>query len=90
MRRRTNLLRVVGDTNWGWQKQYLRTDYVATQRSVAEYAAAAWTHWLSSSNTEKLERTQIQDSRAITHHVRSTPTEAVLYEADLPRIEHRF
>ena len=90
MLRRTNLLRVVGGKTWGWQKQDLRTVYIATQRSVAEYAAAAWTRWLSSSNIEKLERTQFQAARSITHHVRSTPTEAVLYEADLPRLEHRF
>ena len=51
--------------------------------------SADWTPWLSSSNIEKLERTQLQAARAITHHVRSTPTEAVLYEADLPRLEHR-
>ena len=77
MLRRTNLLRVVGGSTWGWQKQDLRTVNIATQRSVAEYAAAAWTPWLSSSNIEKLERTQLQATRAITHHVRSTPTEAV-------------
>ena len=88
MLRRTNLLRVVGGTTWGWQKQDLRTVYIATQRSVAEYSAAAWTPWLSSSNNEKLERTQLHASRAITHRVRSTPTEAVLYEADHPRLEH--
>ena len=39
----TNLLRVVGGTTWGWQKQDLRTVYIATQRSLAEYVAAAWT-----------------------------------------------
>ena len=70
--------------------QDLRTVYIAIQRSVAEYAAAAWTPWLSSSNIEKLNRTQLQAARVIAHHVRSTPTEAVLYEADLPRLEHRF
>ena len=90
MLRRTNLLRVVGGTTWGWQKQDLRTVYIATQRRVAKHAAAAWTPWLSSSNIEKLERTQLQAVMAITHHVRSTPTEAVLYEAELPRLEHRF
>ena len=81
--------RIVGGTTWGWQKQDLRRVYIATQRSVAENAAAAWRPWLSSSNIEKLERTQLQAARAITHHVRSTPTEAVLHEADLPRLEHR-
>ena len=90
MLRRTNLLRVVGGTTWGWQKKDLRTVYIATQRSVAEYSAAAWTPWLSSSNIEKFERTQLQAARVITHHVRSTPTEAVLHEADLPRLEHRL
>ena len=88
MLRRTNLLRIVGGTTWGWQKQDLRTFYIATQRSVAEYASAAWSPWLTSSNIEKLERTQLQAARTIIHHVRSTPTVAVLYEADLPRLEH--
>ena len=77
-------------TGFPWQKQDLRTVYIATKRSVAEYAAAAWTHWLSSSNIEKLEITQLQAAREITYHVRSTPTEVVLYEADLPRLKHRF
>ena len=90
MLRRTNLLRVVGGTTWGWQSKILRTVYIATQRSVAEYAAVARIPWLSSSNIEKLERTKLQAARAIIHHVRSTPTEAVLYEADLPRLEHRL
>ena len=78
MLRRTNLLRVVGGTTCGWQMQDLRTVCIATHRSVAEYAAAAWTPWLSSSNIEKLERTQLQAARAITHHVRTTPIEACM------------
>ena len=41
MLRRTKLLRVVGGTTWNWQMQDLITVYIATQRSVAEYAAAA-------------------------------------------------
>ena len=90
MLRRTNLLRVVGGTTWGWQEKDFRTVYIATQRSVAEYAAAAWKLWISSSNIENLERIQLQAARVITHHARSTPTEAVLYEADLPRLEHRL
>ena len=90
MLRHTNLLRVVGGTTWGWQKQDLRRVYIATQHSVADYAAAAWTPRLSLSNIEKLERTHFQAARAITHPVRSTPTEAVLNEAELPRLEHRF
>ena len=74
----------------GLAKARLRTVYIAAQRRVAEYAAAAWIPWLSSSNIVKLERTQLQAARASTNHVRSTPTEAVLYEADLYRLEHRF
>ena len=42
MLRRTNLLRIVGGTTWGWQELHLRTVYIATQLSVAEYAATAW------------------------------------------------
>ena len=66
MLRRTNHIRVVGGTTCVWQKQDLRTVYIATQCSVAEYAAVAWTPWLSSSNIEKLERTQLQAARVIT------------------------
>ena len=53
MLRRTNLLCVVSGTTWGWQKQDLRLLHNV-------YAAAAWTLWLSSSNIEILERTQLQ------------------------------
>ena len=88
--RRTNLLRIVGGTTWGWQEQDLRTVYIATQRSVAEYAADAWPSKLSSSNIEKLERKILQAVRTITHYVRSMPTETVLLDADLSRLEHRF
>ena len=90
MLRRTNLLRVVGGTTWGWQKQDLKSVYIAIQRRAAECVAAVWTPWLSSFKTEKLERTQLQAARAITHHVRSTQTEAVLYEADLTRLKDRY
>ena len=61
---RTNLIRVEGGTSWGWQKQDLRTVYIAAQRRVAEHAV--WTSWLSSSNIEKFERTPLHAARAIT------------------------
>ena len=66
MLRRVNLLVVVGGTTLGWQKQDLITVNIATQHCVAEYSAAAWTPWLSSSNFEKLVRTQLQAARLIT------------------------
>ena len=45
--KRTNLLKAVGSREWGWKKKTLRKVYVATQRSVLDYAGAAWHPYLS-------------------------------------------
>ena len=87
---RTNILRRVSGTSWGWHRSTLRSVYIATQRCVAEYAAPAWAPFTSRTNLEKSERAQHQAARAITHQTRSTPVEALNMEADLPPLECRL
>ena len=38
MSRRTNQLRLLSGTSWGWHKVDLRQVYTAMQRNLAEYA----------------------------------------------------
>lgn len=89
MKQRQNLLKAIGGASWGWDRSSMRGVYVATQRSVAEYASPAWAPWLSATNQTKLERAQLGAARVITGVTRSTPTEAVLLEAGLERLEDR-
>ena len=42
MTKRTNILRALGGTTWGWQPADLRKIYITTQRSLAEYGSQAW------------------------------------------------
>ena len=55
--------------------------YIATQRSVLDYAAAAWQPWLSDSQLKKLEVAQNKALRLVTGQYSSTPTEALRLEA---------
>ena len=89
MTKRTNILRALGGTTWGWRPAELRTIYITIQRSLAEYGSQAWAPWLSKSNLGKLESAQLNAARAITGHLRSTPGEFVLKEAHLTPLEAR-
>ena len=62
---------------------------MATERSVTEYASAAWTPWLSKTSQEKLEKAQLHAARTIIGLVKSTPREAVLIEANLRPLKER-
>lgn len=55
MRRQVGALRPLVSTDWGYDKQTLRSTYIAIGRSVLEYAAAAWLHWASYSTVNRLE-----------------------------------
>ena len=90
MTKRTNILRALGGTTWGWRPAELRTIYIAIQRSLAEYGSQACIPWLSKSNLGKLESAQLNAARAITGHLRSTPGEFVLKEAHLTPLEARY
>ena len=78
MTKKTNILRALGGTTWGWRPAEVRTIYIAIQRSLAEYGSQAWAPWLSKSNLGKLESARLNAARAITGHLRSTPGEFVL------------
>jgi ribonuclease HI/endonuclease/exonuclease/phosphatase (EEP) superfamily protein YafD len=80
---RNRVLRSLGGTDWGWGRQWLRSVFLALQRSVLEYATAAWYPWMSMSHFSKLESAQLKAARLVTRLVASTPREAVLVEAKL-------
>ena len=87
---RNNVMRAVAGATWGWGRQSLRSIYIALQRSVAEYASEAWAPWVAKDQLERLERMQLRAGRAMTGLTRSTPTEVVLAESNLPRLEQRY
>ena len=78
---RCKILASLAGKQWGWRKENLRRVYIATQRSVLDYAAAAWQPWLSDSQLKKLEVAQNKALRLVTGQYSSTPTEALRLEA---------
>ena len=89
MEERGRILRAIGGADWGWTKGDMCRVYTATQRSVAEYAAPAWSPWTSATNKEKLERRQRGAARSIAGLTKSTPMEAIEREVKLETIEAR-
>lgn len=88
-KKRITMLKALSGTDWGFGKDLLTTTYVAMIRSQIEYGSPAWMPWIGKGNMEKLERIQLEAARKITGALKSTPTEAVLAEANLPKIEDR-
>ena len=82
------LLQLAG-TDWGYEKQILRTTYLATGRSVIEYGSPAWHPWLSKSSLEHLEKAQRFAGRTICGLVRGSPNDAALLDANLPSVSSR-
>jgi len=82
--RRIRCLRAVAHSDWGWDKQSLRTIFFALIRSSTDYAAPAWQPWLSGTNIDRLDRIQNKGLRAITGQYGSAPLEALRIEADIP------
>ena len=68
----------------------MRTIYIATLQSLAEYAAPAWAHWASKTTIQKLERAQSDMVRTITGQLRSTSIDIVFHEAQLPTLSFRL
>ena len=89
LRRQASALRCLATTDWGYDKQTLRATFIATGKSAVEYAAAAWLTWVSSLTMEKLETCQRFAGRAIIGQVKTTPVEAILAEANFPKIGTR-
>ena len=80
---RCKILASLAGKQWGWRKENLRRVYIATQRSVLDYAAAAWQPWLSATQLNKLEVAQNKALRLVTGQYSSTPTEALRIEAEV-------
>ena len=89
VKRRSQAIRKLGNTDWGYEKEVLRGTYIAVGRSVIEYAAPAWIPWTSKTNLENLEAAQRYAARAVTGQLKTTPAVAVLIESDLPSIKTR-
>ena len=81
--KRCNLLACLGNTGWGWKKRPMRSVYLATQRSILDYAAPAWQLWIARTQMDRLERAQNQALRRITGQTASSPVEALRIEAGL-------
>ena len=65
----------------------MRSVYLATQRSILDYAAPAWQPWIARKQMDRLERAQNQALCRITGQTASSPVEALRIEAGLPSYE---
>ena len=81
---------ILANMHRGWSRKSMAQIYSATLRSLAEYASPAWAPWISATNLEKLETQQRKAARGISGVVQSTPAEAVLREAGLEGLRHRY
>ena len=68
--KRTNLIRAVATPDWGWQKMTLRQIYIAIQRNVLDYAAAARQPNLRQTHFDKLEQSQNKASYLDKHCIK--------------------
>ena len=75
-------------SDWGYEKQILRTTYLATGRSVIEYGTPALHPWLSKSSLELLEKAQRFAGRTICGLVKG-PNDAALLDANIPSVRSR-
>ena len=64
--KRNNVLKVLVGTNWGQQEETLLLTYKALGRSIANYAAPAWSTNASDTSFGKIQRTQNEALRIIT------------------------
>ena len=79
--KRCRILSSLATKEWGWKKKSLRPVFLATQRSVLDYASPAWQPYLSNTQMDRLEVAQNKALRLITGHHHSTPVEALRIEA---------
>ena len=78
---RNSILACLSRSQWGWKKKSLRKLFLATQRSVLDYAAPAWQPWLANTQLERLDRAQNQALRCNTGQTASCPLEAFRLES---------
>ena len=78
--KKSNILRAVAHSTWGWRKEDLKRVYLSHIRSVIDYAGSSWQPWLSNTNTKALETAQNRCLRLITTQALSAPVEALRAE----------
>jgi ribonuclease HI len=78
---RLRILACLASKEWGWSKLNLKRIFMATYRSVLDYAGAAWQPFLSNTQMKKLDVCQNKALRLITGQYASTPVEALRLEA---------
>jgi hypothetical protein len=81
--KRCRMLSCLAGRLWGWRKQSLRKVFTATQRSIMDYAAAAWQPWLSATQLRKLETVQNKCLRLITGQYANSDLDAIRLEAGI-------
>ena len=75
------LLAILANTEWGWKKNDLMKIYQTFVKNRLDYAAAAWQPWLSDPSIRELDTVQNRALRLITGQMRSSPLDALRYEA---------
>ena len=80
---RCKAIAVLGASDFGWKTEQLRKVFLATQKSVMDYAGPGWQPWLSSTQMDRLDRAHNKALRRVTGHACSTPIEAVRLEANV-------
>ena len=89
LKRQAGILRNLANTSGVYDRQTIRTTYIATAFSKEEYVTYSWQSWISNSTFENKERSQRYAVRAITGQLHATPVDAVLAEANLTSIKRR-
>jgi ribonuclease HI len=81
---RCRVLLCLASRSWGWKKRNLRRIFITTQRSILDYAAAAWQPWLLPTQFKRLETAQNRCLRIVTGQYANTDLELLRLEADVP------
>ena len=78
---RLRILSCLASKEWGWSKLNLKRVFMATFRSILDYAGASWQPFLSDTQLKKLDTCQNKALRLITGQYSSTPVEALRLES---------
>ena len=86
--KRLNVIRALSATQWGGDRKTLLLLYKSLVRSVLEYNSFIFTH-IALSNQKQLETIQNSALRIVTGAFRTTPTNSLLTEVNLPTLAER-
>ena len=81
---RCRMLACLASRTWGWKKHSLRRVFTATQRSIMEYAAAAWQPFCTKTQINKLEVAQNKCLRLISGQYANSHRDALHLETGIP------